>query len=126
MEPAIPFNSRRDGAGHEEIALEFLLALGYTLVERNVHVGREGEIDLVMRDGSVLVFVEVKARRSHQYGLPEEAVTITKRKRLRRLAGAFVQLRGIVDYEARFDVVAVDYATGRDGAPEIRHIIDAF
>lgn len=126
MEPDLPFNSRRDGADHEELALAYLTGLGYSLVDRNFHLGRSGEIDLVMRDGPVLVFVEVKARRSHQYGMPEEAVTPAKRRQIHRLADGYVQQRGIVEYEARFDVVAIDYATGIDGRPEIRHLIDAF
>jgi putative endonuclease len=123
----VPFNTRRDGADHEELALAFLAEKGYRLVERNFHLGRAGEIDLVMRDGAVLVFIEVKARRTHLYGLPEEAVTPAKRRQIRRVAEGYVQVRGITDYQARFDVIAIDYATGVDEQhPEIRHFVDAF
>ena len=63
-----PTNRRADGATQEELALEYLLALGYRLVKKNFQFGKVGEIDLVMRDGETYVFVEVKARRSHGFG----------------------------------------------------------
>ncbi len=119
-------NTRRDGDTHEQVALEFLLERGYRLVKRQFHYGRAGEIDLVMRDGEVYVMVEVKGRRDHSMGLPEEAVTASKRNRIRQVARGFFYCFGIESYEARFDVVAVDYATGSDGVPEIRHYRDAF
>lgn len=119
-------NRRADGSAHEERVLRYLLGRGYTLVRRNFHFGRAGEIDLVMRDGDTYVFVEVKARRSHGFGLPEEAVTPSKRRRVRRVAEGFIHINGLAGKNVRFDVVAIDYATGRGGQPEIRHYIDAF
>jgi putative endonuclease len=119
-------NRRADGAEHEEMALGYLLRLGYRLVKRNFSFGAAGEIDLIMRDGPVYVFVEVKARRSHEFGPPEGSVTVAKRRRIRRVAEGFVHVNDITDYEARFDVVAIDYVTGVGGLPEIRHHIDAF
>jgi putative endonuclease len=120
------FNLRADGAHHEEIALDYLLGLGYTLIKRNFRFGKLGEIDLVMRDRGSYVFVEVKGRRSHTFGLPEEAITPAKRRTIRKVASGFVFINRLVHYQARFDVVAVDYATGIDGKPEIRHYVDAF
>ena|ERR1041384_3935927 len=119
-------NRRGDGTAHEAVALGYLLELGYTLVARNFHFGRAGEIDLVMRDGAAYVFVEVKARRSHGFGLPEEAVTPAKRRQIRKIAEGFVLVNRLDEYQARFDVVAIDYVTGAGGRPEIRHYIDAF
>ncbi len=121
-----PHNSRADGAEHEYIAERYLTGLGYALVRRNFRFGRHGEIDLVMRDGPVYVFVEVKARRSHRFGAPEESITISKQRRVRRVAEGFIHALGLTDMEGRFDVVAIDYVTGRDGVPEIRHHINAF
>jgi len=121
-----PVNRRADGSAHEERALRFLTELGYTLVQRNFHFGRVGEIDLVMRDGAVWVFVEVKARRSHRFGLPEEAVNLRKRTAMRRAAEGFLHVHNLESCEARFDVVAVDYATGSSGEPELRHYVNAF
>ncbi len=122
----MPANHRADGAFHEGMALAYLLARGYHLVARNFHFGRIGEIDLVMRDGDIYVFVEVKGRRSHSFGMPEEALTPAKRRQIRRVAEGFIHLHGIAHYTARFDVIAIDYATGVGGRPEIRHYIDAF
>ncbi|HVK37832.1 MAG TPA: YraN family protein [Candidatus Kapabacteria bacterium] len=119
-------NRRQDGAEHETLALRHLEAKGYQLVRQNFTFGRIGEIDLIMRDGATWVFIEVKARRSYRYGRPEEAITEAKRRVIRRVAEGFIHLWKIADVRARFDVVAVDYVSGRDGEPEIRHLIDAF
>ena len=126
MERDAPFNKRADGARNEEIALRYLLDLGYSLVKRNFRFGRMGEIDLIMRDQGFYVFVEVKSRHSHGFGLPEEAVTPSKRRQIRKVAGGFIHINGLVQYEARFDVVAIDYVTGANGEPEIRHYVNAF
>ena len=112
----------------EARALAHLQRAGLELVERNYRTpGRGGgEIDLVMRDREVYVFVEVKARKNHFRGTPEDAVDERKRTQLKRVARGFVHVSGLKSYEARFDVVAIDYATGAPGKPEIRHLIDAF
>lgn len=119
-------NKRELGSEFEELALAFLLNLGYRLVQRNFHFGNVGEIDLVMQDGDVYVFVEVKGRRSHTFGLPEEAITRAKRKTLNKVARGFFHVNRRVVPTGRFDVVAVDFVTGRNGKPEIRHYPDAF
>ena len=119
-------NKRTTGSEFEELALAFLLTLGYRLVKRNFHFGRVGEIDLVMLDGDVYVFVEVKGRRSHTYGLPEEAVTRAKQTTMKKVAQGFFHDNKTEWPVGRFDVVAVDFATGRDGGAEIRHYPNAF
>jgi putative endonuclease len=126
MDEYVPLNRHEIGADSEEIALNYLLAKGYRLVKKNFRFGRMGEIDLVMRDRGVYVFVEVKAKRTHQYGLPEDAVTPAKRRQVRKIAQGFVHIFHLTDYEARFDVIAIDYVTGHNSLPEIRHHIDAF
>ena len=88
---------------------------------------RLGELDLVaLSPDGVLCFIEVKARRSRQFGAPEDAITPVKRKQIRQIARGFVHIMKLTDYEARFDVVAIDYVTGVNAEPEIRHHIDAF
>lgn len=126
METKTPFNRRSWGAEGEELALRCLQDKGYQLVRKNFRFGRAGEIDLVMRDGDVYVFVEVKARRSTQFGAPEDAVTPFKRKQIIRIAYGFFHVMKLTEYEARFDVIAIDYTTGKNGEPEIRHYVDAF
>lgn len=120
------FNRRAYGEVQEELALRYLEEKGYELIEKNFRFGRYGEIDLVMRDRGTWVFVEVKARRSHRFGTPEEAVDPRKRQQIRKIARGFVHVRRLIDYVVRFDVVAVDYVTGIGGEPEIRHLVDAF
>ena len=120
------FNRRAFGSDHEEIALEYLLQKGYRLKKQNFRFGKAGEIDLIMMDGPIWVFIEVKTRRSHKYGTPEESVDHRKRKQIRKIARGFLHVFNITHYTARFDVVAIDYVTGTDGNPEIRHLEDAF
>lgn len=126
MKDEILPNRHADGMMFEEIALQYLLKRGYRLLRRNFRLGRLGEIDLIMRDGTVHVFVEVKGRRTHGYGLPEDAVTTAKRKQIRKIAGGYIHVTKLTNYEARFDVVAIDFATGNEDGPEIRHHRDAF
>ncbi len=101
----------------EDLACAHLKASGMRIVARNWR-WRGGEVDIVARDGPVLVFVEVKGRGGTRFGRPEEAVTRAKRRSLWRTAHAFI---GRVDAELpiRFDIVAV--------APDgVRHIRGAF
>lgn len=114
---------RRQGQYGEDIAVQYLLQRGYRIAERNVHVGRIGEIDIVAWDGDVLVFVEVKFRRSLRYGEPEAAITWKKQEALRRAAEGYCFAKEIVGVECRFDVVAIMQS---DVALDIRHFPSAF
>jgi putative endonuclease len=66
-----------------------------------------GEIDIVARDGEVIVFVEVKTRDGRDFGAPAEAVTFRKRRRLRATANDFLARHRLTDRPCRFDVVAI-------------------
>lgn len=88
------------------MAAAWYRAAGYEILARNWRC-REGEIDLVCRIGPTVVVCEVKTRRSLAFGLPSEAVTAAKRRRLRRLAVRWMREAGVVCREVRFDVVAV-------------------
>jgi putative endonuclease len=97
------------GRSGERLALEHLERLGFELVARN-HRTRWGEIDLVVHDGDVLVFVEVKTRRATGSGRgPWEALHERKRLQVRRMAAAF--LADVADRphaaELRFDAIGV-------------------
>ncbi len=81
--------NRQLGDYGERLACRYLTDIGFTIVERNWRCAR-GEIDIVAVDGSCLVVCEVKTRRSEAFGAPFEAVTPTKAKRLRRLAGLWL------------------------------------
>ena len=89
----------------EDLAAQHLSTMGYELVERNWRC-EAGEVDLVMRDGETLVFVEVRARRGEAMGSPEESITRAKQERLALLGESYVQTH---DWPGdwRIDVVAI-------------------
>ncbi|MCS7176201.1 MAG: YraN family protein [Candidatus Kapabacteria bacterium] len=111
------------GRRAEEIAAEYLQGQGYKIVARNVYVGRWGEIDLIAYEDEVLVFVEVKARSSLRFGLPEEALTQRKRRQLVQAARAYRQQHALAEVPCRFDVIAVELW---HAPPQLRHYKDAF
>ncbi len=79
---------------------------GYELLSRNWRC-REGEIDIVARRGDVVVFCEVKTRSTTRFGTPAEAVTHSKRQRLRRLALSYLAAEPVRAPRLRFDVAGV-------------------
>lgn len=99
------------GRRAEERAAEFLRSRGYEIIARNYR-WQGGEVDLIARDGDCLVFVEVKARSSRAYGLPEEAITPRKRQRLLRTAQRYLQQHP-TELAVRFDVVALSGGKAR-------------
>jgi putative endonuclease len=98
------------GASAEDLAARHLARLGYRIVARNYRT-RSGEIDLVGMDGSVLCFIEVRARTSADFGSPEETVGGRKQRRIILAAQHYLatQVRG--EPACRFDVVGVDLKT---------------
>ena len=112
------------GRRGEAAAARFLRRRGLRIVARSNRL-KPGELDIVALDGDVLVFVEVKTRRSGDFGHPAEAVTPAKQRRLSRLAVTFMKRHGLLDRKARFDVVAVTWPEGK-WFPEIEHFPDAF
>jgi len=94
-----------DGAAGEANACAFLRESGYEIVARNWRT-RRGEIDIIAREGDVVVFVEVKARTSDEFGGPEAAVDKRKQRRLIAAARAFGASTAC-DLPMRFDVVVV-------------------
>lgn len=112
------------GQRGEAAAARFLKKKGYILVARSDRM-RLGEIDLVAVDGRTIVFVEVKTRRSHEAGHPADAVDEDKQRRLTRLALTYLKRHNLLEYPARFDVVAVTWADDRR-APVIEHYQNAF
>ena len=83
---------------------------GYRILERNFR-SRYGEIDIVAEDGDDLVFVEVKTRRGVAYGLPEEAVTVRKQRKLVELALYYLDMHACSERSWRIDVVAVQLSS---------------
>jgi putative endonuclease len=114
---------RSIGQAAEETAARWLARAGLAVIERNVRF-REGEIDLVCREGDVVVFVEVKCRRPGWGEGPGDAVSWDKRRRLIRLAQHYLQARRLDQARCRFDVVAVTIEG--DGTHSVRHLPGAF
>lgn len=100
-------NKRKLGKEYEAAVKKTLEQEGYRILKENYRCPL-GEIDLIARDGKVLVFVEVKYRSSRQCGLPEEAVTAKKQRRISRTARWYLMEQGYAEEVlCRFDVAAV-------------------
>jgi putative endonuclease len=111
-------NKIERGASAEERAVALLVRKGYRIVERNYR-SKLGELDIVARDGTTLVFVEVRSRHTAAFGSALEAVGPRKRAKVSRVAMQYVAWRRPAFARARFDVVAI---TGR----ELVHVVDAW
>lgn len=116
------------GSLGEQMAVTFLENKGYTILDLNWHGGRSGEIDVVARvpGEDILVFVEVKTRRSLQCGSPFEAITHAKKLKILDLARQYLQAHAHSENtQVRFDVIGVFLS--KSGQPlEILHIENAF
>jgi len=106
----------------EELAAVFLRKRDMEIVETNYRFGH-GEIDIIARDGDVLVFCEVKTRKSDLFGPPEYAITLRKQAQVRKIAEAYLYERGISDQICRFDVVAIRM---KGGKADLRYYKNAF
>ncbi len=115
-------NLKQVGATGEDLAAAHLKKQGYKILERNYRTPL-GEIDLIARDRGVLVFIEVKTRRSRKFGSPQEAVHPVKQERLRNLAEYYLQQKGLGEVAVRFDVVGILW---QEGKPQIEVIQGAF
>lgn len=110
------------GRSGEDVAERFYRKRGFRVLDRNFRC-KGGEIDLIARRGRVVVFCEVKTRRTDAFGDPSEAVRYAKQARLKRLAATWLsQHRGGAG-DIRFDVLSVIVRRGRT---YVRHIPDAF
>jgi putative endonuclease len=110
------------GKEGERLAERYLQKKGYKLVERNYRC-TAGELDLIVLDQRVVVFVEVKTRTGHGFGTPLEAVESRKQRKMIQAAQFFLAVKGLQQRDARFDVVGVSWA-GRE--PIVEHIENAF
>ncbi|MFT4926764.1 MAG: putative endonuclease [Phenylobacterium sp.] len=112
--------SRDIGQINEDIARQYLIKQGLRFIVANYHC-RYGELDLIMADHTVLVFVEVKFRRNHSHGGAAAAVNHSKQRKLIKTAQWYMQQQGLSNNVTRFDVIAIE---GDDS--QIRWIKNAF
>jgi putative endonuclease len=110
--------------GHEgeQIAVSHLKRLGYRIVCRNYRCPL-GEIDIIARHRGVLVFVEVKSRRSGTFGSPKWAITPAKQRKLSQVAWHYLQKHDLTETNARFDVLTISRL---QSSPHLELIENAF
>jgi putative endonuclease len=114
---------RELGIRGERLAAEYLEALGYTVLSRNYRWGRR-EVDLIVRLGRVVAFVEVKTRAGDGFGHPLEAITALKRREVERVAIHWQRRNGRARQQYRFDAVGV--LLRRGARPIIEHVPNAW
>jgi len=111
------------GAYGERLAARYLVESGLRILDRNWRCD-QGEIDIVAMDGTCLVIVEVKTRRTLAFGAPVEAVTAAKAARLRRLAGCwFAENRSQADSVADFRIDVIGVFRPSRGPAQIEHLV---
>jgi putative endonuclease len=113
---------RHTGQSGESLAVKVLKQNGYKILEKN-YSSKLGEIDVIAQDGSVLAFIEVKARRTAKFGSPKLAVTPRKQRKISMVALQYLKETGQTSKRARFDVVAIRLLPGQ---PDIEIIKNAF
>ena len=111
-------NTRNVGSIGENIAAAYLAKHGYVILERNFST-RNGEIDIIAKQGEYYVFVEVKRRKSDKFGLPREAVTPYKQQTIVSCARYWLYKNHLYGAPVRFDVVEVM-------DKEVSLLVDAF
>lgn len=101
--------SRSLGQRGEDEAVRFLKKKGYRVKARNVRFGRLGELDIIAEKDGCLVFVEVKARKSRQFGRPEEALTEQKKRHLLNMVKAYLHRFPQSYNQVRIDLLALQW-----------------
>ena len=107
----MPTSRSRLGSWGENRAKEYLARKGYTLLESNYRC-QWGEVDLICQDGTYLVFVEVRTRRSQEYGTPEESLSKSKQEKLIATAQTYMQEQDSTPEQWRIDLVALVLGDG--------------
>lgn len=113
-------NTKIKGRTGEDVACAYLKKKKYEIIERNFTTS-VGEIDIVAAHDGYVVFVEVKARRSTEYGAPSEAVTYFKQRKISQVASQFLSKYRKLNFPVRFDVIEVYMDT-----MTVNHIENAF
>lgn len=101
-------SKRSKGQHYEAVAEKHLISCGFSLIERNFHA-KGGELDLIMRDGNTIVFVEVRYRAQQTFGHAAETVTRSKIQKILKAANVWLMKNGLSVYSTdfRFDLVAI-------------------
>ena len=100
------YNKRKTGALYEQKAGAYLREKGYEVLEYNYRC-KQGEVDIIAKDGEYLVFCEVKYRSGTGKGYPQEAVDYKKQRTLSRCALFYITEKGLSYLPCRFDVIGI-------------------
>jgi len=103
----------------EKLACDYLEEKGYAIIEKNFYT-RGGEIDIIAKDGNILVFVEVKTRTSLVFGPPEEAIDFSKQRKLAKTIEFYLLKNNFYNQSYRVDSIAIEIDKERKKA-KIRH-----
>ena len=114
---------RNPGGPGEDEAARFLKKNGYLVLERN-YATALGEIDIIAKKNGVIIFIEVKSRTSPLFGPPQHKITKKKRLSVLRAALIYLKANGLLDKDARIDVIAVNF--DKKGPERIELIENAF
>jgi putative endonuclease len=112
------------GRRGEKIAKAWLRSQGAKILYRNFKAPRGGEVDIVAREGKLLVFAEVKTRRAGGLGRPLDAVDLQKQRLIERGANEWLRLLGTREVPWRFDVIEVILTEGEK--PRVHRVENAF
>ncbi len=110
---------KKFGEAGENLAIAYVKEKGMRVLDRNAET-HFGEIDIVGEEADEIVFIEVKTRRSDEYGHPEEAITATKFRHMKASAENYLDEHGLEKRFWRLDVIAIRIFHGQD--PEIIHL----
>jgi putative endonuclease len=110
------------GRRGEQAGVNFLKNNGYNIVSTNYRT-RLGQIDIIAKDKKTICFVEVKTRQTARFGRPDEAIEVSKQRKISQVALMFLKQNGLLDSPARFDVISISYPNMQ---PKIELIKNAF
>lgn len=113
-------NTKVKGNKGEQLAVDFLLNIGYTILDRNFRSGK-AEIDIIAKDKNFIIFIEVKSRSVFNEGTPRDLLSNSQQKRIIEAAHNYI-IDNDINEEARFDFISVTL----DQQNKIEHIKDAF
>ncbi len=114
-------NNRARGRAGEELVQDYLNSKGYSILERN-YKNKIGEIDIIAKDGDILVFIEVKSRTSISYGYAFEAVDLRKQRKIVNCSMLYVKYKKYGNLQLRYDIIEVYFQKDI----KINHLINAF
>ena len=111
------FFRQATGKKGEDEAAKYLKKIGMRIICRNYRC-KLGELDIVAEDHGVLVFVEVRSRRTKGYGLPQETIGLKKRAQVRKVAQYYLLKENLINRDCRFDVLAMQL----DGSGKLTNV----